>query len=222
MENLKLGQIITTEQHRDAIHIAIAPVTATERMSPSQHVGIDEQGRATSKATKIGVVDPFLTRAVNAGERFWLFLYPGSITSLRHSWTHPAFASVRSQTPVPTMDARRAFLAEIALAPDDPTPHRIYADWLEENGEIEEAHRHRTWTVERARAELQLRSMADRYRIGYQELIDGAASGEGGCFGDDDGPQATRDYQFWEWIEAVTGKEFSDEHRDNTYFRCAC
>jgi hypothetical protein len=42
----------------------------------------------------IGVVDPFLVKPVEPGQRFWLFLYPGSITGLRHVWSHPAFAAV--------------------------------------------------------------------------------------------------------------------------------
>jgi len=89
---LGLGKIITTEQQRDAIHIAIAPITVAHDMAPGTHVGLDSNGHATNRVEEsIGVIDPFLESHALKGERCWLFLYPGTIKSLRHEWTHPAF-----------------------------------------------------------------------------------------------------------------------------------
>lgn len=87
---LGLGKIITTPQERDAIHVAVAPITAGMDLSPGEHV--NAKGIACIMSENIGVVDPFLKSPVKKGERFWLFLYPGTITSLRHEWIHPSFA----------------------------------------------------------------------------------------------------------------------------------
>ena len=79
---------------RDAIHIAIATVVADVQLSPGAHVGFigESRERVSSEATRyVGIVDPFLTVPVPENARFWLLLYPYSITSLRHEWTHPAF-----------------------------------------------------------------------------------------------------------------------------------
>jgi hypothetical protein len=105
---LGLGQIIPTgpftqKQQRDAIHVAVAPVVAAHRISPGMHLGIDRNGEATNRTIKsVGVADPYLKQTVLKGETFWLFLYPGSITSLRHDWTHPAFEP----------ETKESFLAE--------------------------------------------------------------------------------------------------------------
>lgn len=94
-DNLELGKIISADQHRDAIHIAVAPVVAEAKLAPGQDIGFVEAGNTEKVGTVcenyIGIVDPFLKRCVFQGERFWMFLYPYTITSLRHDWTHPAF-----------------------------------------------------------------------------------------------------------------------------------
>lgn len=94
-----LGQTPSRDARRDAVHIAVIPVVATHTLYPGHHVGINESGCAYApnydyRSDKtIGIVDPFLGGGVNKGEQFWLFLYPGTITSLRHVWTHPAFTA---------------------------------------------------------------------------------------------------------------------------------
>lgn len=80
---------------RDAVHIALAPVTAGATLQPGDHVGFLGDGRVGKTLRLIGIVDPFLDYPVKSGERFWMLIYQGSITSLRHDWEHPAF----QQTP---------------------------------------------------------------------------------------------------------------------------
>src|SRR5262249_45454600 len=86
-----LGEAPDEDARRDAVHIAVAPVVAAARLQPGQHVELRQDGRGQPGDKPVGIVDPFLTDSVLPGERFWLFLYPGTITSLRHVWTHPAF-----------------------------------------------------------------------------------------------------------------------------------
>lgn len=80
-----LGTIIESGG-RDAIHLAVEPTVAQEKLYPGQDVGVDG-----SRNNPVGIVDPFLKQPVLIGEKFWLVVYPRQINSLRHVWTHPAF-----------------------------------------------------------------------------------------------------------------------------------
>jgi hypothetical protein len=81
---------------RDAVHVAVVSAIAGERLAPGDDVGFElpmQPGENVSmrKDKPLGIVDPFIKGFVNEGERFWLYLYPRTITGLNHHWTHPAF-----------------------------------------------------------------------------------------------------------------------------------
>ena len=94
----ELGKLAPDNAFRDAVHVAVAPIVAGEDLIPGAHVGLINNQAYGAHPEPIGVVDPFLERGPNRGEKFWLFLYPNTVTSLRHAWTHPAFKVV-----VPTL-----------------------------------------------------------------------------------------------------------------------
>jgi hypothetical protein len=101
-----LGTILSGEHlnsGRDAIHLAVEPVTAGETLYAGQQIGLvkGEGGFvATTKAKKkLGIVDPFIVGPVPTGNKFWLVVFPRTITSLRHVWSHPDFPEATNQLP---------------------------------------------------------------------------------------------------------------------------
>jgi hypothetical protein len=91
---------------RDAVHVAVVSCVADEKLAAGQDVGFltgvapnGERIAGSKHANElIGIVDPFLKSPVWPNQRFWLFLYPRTITSLRHQWTHPAFPEDATNT----------------------------------------------------------------------------------------------------------------------------
>lgn len=86
-----LGTLITPEEKRDAIHLAVIPMQAHYTICPGDHVDAQGYLAMPTDSRAVGIVDPFLTSAVKQGQWYWLVIYPRKITSLRHVWSHPAF-----------------------------------------------------------------------------------------------------------------------------------
>lgn len=134
-DQAKLGQVHDTPQGRDAVHIAIAPVIAAQRLWHFDVIGFlpgstDQVVKATDAIPALGIVDPFLPAGIviKPGERFFMFLYPQTITGLRHVWTHPAFPAEGAIAPPPAtedpVEASRRWIAQLA-AKIDQTPNRL-------------------------------------------------------------------------------------------------
>lgn len=89
--DVQLGQTPATNAGRDAVHVAIIPVTAKEDLRRGDHVCLDE-GRQAYRVTiksKLadGIIDPFLPRqTVKRGEVVYMLLMPGRVTGMRHHW----------------------------------------------------------------------------------------------------------------------------------------
>lgn len=133
-----IGKLITDDYKRDAIHIAVIPVTAQETVHPGQCVELVEggnsrvvaflRGRTDGKPhSAVGVIDPFLRGPVYPDQRCWLFLFPNTVTGMRHEWQHPAF--VEFQPSVPGVEASRKWMEEFAAN------HYYYPNYYQEGEE---------------------------------------------------------------------------------------
>jgi len=236
----RLGRLIEDgDRRRDAIHVAVAPVTASERLAPGQHVGLpgeDDPELAGPGEPPVGIVDPFLAAPVEKGQRFWLFLYPGTVTGLRHVWTHPAFGAAPADVPV----EREAFLKALAADEDDETTRLAYADWLDGRGEYGEAARQREWTAAKAWlvrfCEENSELSSDYYGnpgvslTTYQDLIDRGRNAVADLSftihcGIDEGLKGALGLycgEFWRNWSIVTGVLVPPDVTERSYFRCSC
>jgi hypothetical protein len=222
-EELKLGSIIPAlrDVNRDAVHIAVAPVFAGERLVPGDKVVVVDGhafkvDRYEYAGQSIGVVDPFLTTSLKVKDRFWLYLNPGSITSLRHEWTHPALDTA----PV----AKKAKKTDAPIVPvtviEDSKAFEPPTELLTQVAEAKE------W----------LTVFGDKYGVEYDELLESAhryldtgeyyygpnRETEDGYWGGFSGGEYIDDPEtFWRHFQTVTGRHVAKGDRDN-YFTCSC
>lgn len=204
-----LGKIHLFDEHRDAIHLGVEPIEAGERLQGGQHIGI-VNGKAYSVNSNpdikpLGIVDPFLTETVKAGQRFWLVVYPREITSLRHVWEHPDFpadAPVMVTDPEEELTEHQKFEAHALVGSD------IGKAWL---------------TVKEFAASLTDDYYDDGVVVSPFELLDKALEVETGDFdymsngGQFEGAYA--DDSFWDAVEVLRNTKMTK--REN-FFSCSC
>jgi hypothetical protein len=202
-----IGKLIDDDQERDAVHMAMAPVTADECLMPGENIGfltngtelvggesnlIDNGGEGVEF---IGIVDPFLQKPVEKGQRFMMWLYPNTVTSLRHAWVHPSFENLYPKpehaNPLmiePVEPVKRLDMAYIAAR-----------EWME-------------------------RFADDDCDLNYDEIMEGAEDYLKNGATLFDGPKYDGSYagsEFWENFQVLTGREI-DEDKRGSFFSCSC
>lgn len=139
-------------------------------------------------------------------------------------------------------DDKAQWLHALEEDPDDVALHLVYADWLEERGEPEEAERQRRFPEARAWLEQLVEESTpatyqdedgteypnDEWAVSYEELIQMGrdAAADGSWVFSLGNNQSLADAlngnhaKFWECWSAVTGLAGPPE--DEGWFRCAC
>jgi len=212
-DNIKLGQIITdkAKAQKDAIHIAVAPVQAVWRLTPGEHIGLDKNGFATNDLEDcvgqkfIGIVDPFLKESVRKNDYFWIFLYPQTVTGMRHEWSHPLFDSAKH----PLCDA-----AKEAVKTNQLQKKQILKNFYDSDEKQLDSTR-----VKIEKSKKWIKEYADQFGLTYDEIMEAAKGCKHGSYitlgVDLDGEVVSN--EFWEYYEIVTG-----EKGGGNFFRCSC
>lgn len=108
MSDVTLGNLITGEAERDAIHVAVVPLVAGETLRVgekfrlahgSTEVAMRGDYEVDGNNPPIGIVDPFLDGYhVTEGQRFWGMLFQNTVTGMRHHWQNPSFENISLST----------------------------------------------------------------------------------------------------------------------------
>ena len=205
MHDIQLGQKITTDQERDAIHIAVIPLVAAGEFLPGQpfRLAYTDNTKAVPVTTAdstdcIGIIDPFLdeNEYIGEGDRVWGVLFPNTVTGMRHHWEHPAFSETESVIETVNNDE-------------------------EEEEESNQLTRQEHWDW--------IRDFADRWRFDLDELVSNAKSFNAWRYATARGRdlhsagELEEDHDlFWYHLEGYTGQQFSPEHRGSMGWSCSC
>jgi hypothetical protein len=195
---------------RDAVHVAVFSAYSTEHLYSGQKVGIvNEDGgkdvRVSRTGNSVGIVDPFLDSGVEPGERFWVYLYPRTITGLSHRWTHPAFEPQSEETQIYVPPATKldsvAWLRDFCQTSDCPD-----FDYLVEVSNKIADGKTQEWSPDESGE--------------YPEYYGWSYDDDYLHFGGQDAHSAIPP-EFWTHMENVIGRQIFKGAKP-TYFSCSC
>jgi len=195
---------------RDAVHVAVFSAVSDNVVTPGEDVSVVGQKGADVEVSlphpdgsePVGIVDPFIqNQRINPGKRFWVYLYPRTITGLSHQWKHPAFPDNTDGvyvTPAAQISARQWL--ENYLMKDLRIPLNKILEAAENPGKY-----------------IKYGTPGDGWADGddyYTICIDGDYFHVGGTDAHGDVPS-----EFWEKVEAVLGHKIKKKPE---YFSCSC
>lgn len=129
-----------------------------------------------------------------------------------------------------TEEQRQAFLDAIKANPLDEANRKVFADWLDEHDEPEEADFYRAWTAEKYHEAWDwLSSFASRTDLTTGELVDAARNyvENGTYFVERDSSWVRDEFYgneelFWQHWQIVAGVRLSDGEASANPFSCSC
>lgn len=130
MSEVTLGKPPRSLSARDSVHVAVAAAKAREELHAGDKVGfVDYHDRVASRDSPniIGIVDPFRADPVPPNGEFWLCLFPGSVTGMRHQWVHPEFPA----TEVDDDDSEAWLRRYAAVNNPDRSPNHAFKELVE-------------------------------------------------------------------------------------------
>ena len=105
-------------QKRDAIHIAVLPARAAITLYPGQRVKVilddNEYKAEPSVENNVGIVNPFVSGAIQEGDLVWILLEPGSVEDMTHHWVHPSIPEIPTGTNASEMSSHEVFMRHFA------------------------------------------------------------------------------------------------------------
>lgn len=127
-----LGHVHTTQQNRDAVHVACIQVELAETWNlngPATMLTINKEGKAVPtehREKALGILDPFIQNCydLNDGDKVWLILFPGMIRSLSHYWEHEAFPPAPAEKSFAEFKAEQIAVVESAIPSNKLESHR--------------------------------------------------------------------------------------------------